>query len=41
MGEIDGGGQTGTTSGICEECKEKELAKLRNYEDRKLHAQNR
>ncbi|MBA7536564.1 hypothetical protein ES705_28828 [subsurface metagenome] len=29
MGEIDGGGQTGTTSGICEDCLKKELAKLR------------
>ncbi len=31
MGEKDGGGQTGTTSGICEECKEKELEKIREY----------
>jgi len=30
MGTIDGKGQTGTTHGICPECKEIELGKIRN-----------
>ena len=31
LGEMEGKGQTGTTHGICEECKEKELAKIRKH----------
>ncbi len=31
LGEIEAEGQTGTTHGICEECKEKELAKIREH----------
>ncbi|MBA7647306.1 hypothetical protein ES703_55078 [subsurface metagenome] len=34
LGEIEGHGQKGTTHGICDECKEKELAKVRKYHAR-------
>ncbi|MFC2001847.1 hypothetical protein ACFLUZ_05010 [Chloroflexota bacterium] len=34
MGEIEGHGKTGTTHGICEECKKKELTKVREYHAR-------
>ncbi|MBA7524396.1 hypothetical protein ES705_16534 [subsurface metagenome] len=37
MGEVEGKGQTGTTHGICKECKKKELAKAKKHYARRSH----
>jgi len=34
LGEIEGKGQTGTTHGICQECEEKELKKIKDKKRR-------